>query len=83
MKLIAKESCYGGGDTPEAVLDGLYDSATKISWRKSKGTPTLRYIYHICDAPPHGDLYGGYSTNFKKGCPCKLTAEKIGAEFVK
>jgi hypothetical protein len=23
----------GGGDTPEAVMDGLFESCTKIIWR--------------------------------------------------
>lgn len=39
--------------------------------------PTLRYIFHIGDAPPHGDLYGGYSDTWKDGCPCGITIEKI------
>lgn len=44
----------GGGDEPEAVHDGLFDSATKLNWAEVPGTPVLRYIFHIADAPPHG-----------------------------
>lgn len=51
----------GGGDGPEAVMDGLMDAARKIKWRDTT-EPSLRYIFHIADAPPHGDIYGGYST---------------------
>lgn len=38
----------------------------------------MRYIYHICDAPPHGDIYSSGSYNFKKGCPCNITAKMVG-----
>lgn len=44
----------------------------------------MKYIIHIADAPPHGDLYTGVSGGFLKrsfvwrdGCPCGLTIEKI------
>ncbi len=40
----------GGGDVPEAVMDGLNDSINKMNWRDK----SLRYIFHIADAPPHG-----------------------------
>lgn len=53
-----KQNCYTLGDYPEAVLDGLYDAATKISWRDAKHKPSLRYIFHIADAPPHGKEFG-------------------------
>ena len=44
----------GGGDVPEAVHDGLMDCATKLSWASGVGVSTLRYVFHIADAPPHG-----------------------------
>lgn len=42
------------GDDPEAVLDGLFAAATEITWRDARKVPSLRYIIHICDSPPHG-----------------------------
>jgi hypothetical protein len=56
------------GDYPEAALDGLYDAATKITWREAKHTPSLRYIFHILDAPPHGKEFGHESV-FSNGVP--------------
>lgn len=44
----------GGGDEPEAAHDGLMLSAKKLRWAEIDGTPTLRYIFHIADAAPHG-----------------------------
>ena len=42
---------FGGGDYPEAMLDGLHEGA-KQSWRnKSK-----KLLFLIADAPPHGRL---------------------------
>ena len=47
-------NAQGGGDEPEAAHDGLLDSANKLSWRNANGVSTLRYVFHITDAPPHG-----------------------------
>lgn len=33
LDYISKMTAEGGGDIPEAVLDGLFDSATKVGWR--------------------------------------------------
>lgn len=44
----------GGGDQPEAAHDGLLLSAQKLNWVQTEGVPTLRYIFHVADAPPHG-----------------------------
>ena len=54
IKFINGLNAQGGGDYPEAVLDGLYEAAKAINWRNSWSTPILRYIFHIADAPPHG-----------------------------
>ena len=80
LDFISKQEARGGGDEPEAVMDGLWDAAANISWRNPFGTPTLRYIIHIADAPPHGELYGDGNSlgEWKKtGCPCGITIEKI------
>ncbi len=50
LKFIETLSANGGGDGPEAVLDGLNESINKVNWREK----SLRYIFHIADAPPHG-----------------------------
>ena len=44
----------GGGDYPEAVLDGLATAATRCEWDNNLGTRNV--IIHIFDAPPHGDF---------------------------
>ena len=54
IKHVKTLSACGGGDFPEAVHDDLFDSATKLNWADVAGTPILRYIFHIADAPPHG-----------------------------
>lgn len=77
LNYINNLSCSGGGDEPEAVMDGLWEAAANIAWRNNLGTPILRYIIHIADAPPHGILYGGCSNSWKDGCPCGITIEKI------
>ncbi len=41
----------GGGDPPEAVLDGM-QKAANLNWLT--GDNSLRYIIHLFDAPPHG-----------------------------
>lgn len=68
--------CHGGGDEPEAVLDGLLDAAKNMGWRNNLTTPILRYIFHIADAPPHGEIYGKHSS-WNNGCPCGLTIDGI------
>lgn len=40
----------GGGDTPEAVLDGIQDSLTKNPWSKKENAPKVMIL--IGDAPP-------------------------------
>jgi hypothetical protein len=51
---VNRLSASGGGDEPEAVHDGLIDACQKLNWVEMPGTPMLRYIFHIADAPPHG-----------------------------
>lgn len=34
----------GGGDVPDAVMDGLWDSLKKTNWRYNSN----KYIIHIC-----------------------------------
>ena len=77
LKYISTVTASGGGDGPEAVLDGLYDSANKISWRKE----SCKFVIHIADAPPHGKQYVSSGDGFPGGCPCGYTIENIAATF--
>ena len=77
LEFISNQEANGGGDTPEAVMDGLWDAAKNTLWRNPFGTPTLRYIIHIADAPPHGKEYSSFSMAWSDGCPCGITIEKI------
>jgi len=55
-----------GGDTPEAVADGLYDARTKLSWERD----AYKVLLLVGDAPPHGRLYNSLSDDhFPDGCP--------------
>ena len=58
-----KTKARGGGDTPEAVADALYES-TKLSWRPESAKISIL----ISDAPPHG-LYPSIDSSFHQGCP--------------
>lgn len=77
LKFIEGLDCNGGGDGAEAVHDGLMEAAKKTSWRKSNKVPSLRYIFHIGDQPPHGREYGGYSESWDDGCPCGITIDDV------
>lgn len=73
QKNIGSIGADGGGDLPEAVLDGLHDAVEKIAWRMH----SHRIILLAGDAPPHG-LDEGDDT-FPAGCPCGLTIQKVTA----
>jgi hypothetical protein len=53
----------GGGDTPEAVLDGIIDGMKGMSWREN----SRRIAFLIGDAPAHGMV------NQESCCQCGLT----------
>lgn len=55
-------SVGGGGDTPEAVLDGLKEGITSMTWRKD----AKRIAFLLGDAPAHG-MEG------RDCCTCGLT----------
>lgn len=63
-------------------MDGLRDGITKTSWRSalSNQQKSCRFLFHICDAPPHGEEYGYISSDYewtKDGCPCGTKREDI------
>jgi hypothetical protein len=63
----------GGGDGPEAVIDGLYDAIGNIQWRGN----SEKFIYHILDSPPHGLEFSGLKDGFPSGCPCGRNWEDV------
>ena len=60
----------GGGDYPEAVLDGLATATTKCDWTTHEGFSNI--IIHIYDAPPHGNFpnYKSHRSNSDRGNCC-------------
>ncbi len=77
IDFLEKLKARGGGDIPEAVLDGLSDAASKIDWR----VISTKFIFHIADAPPHGLQYCGKDVkdDFLTGCPCNIKIENIAS----
>lgn len=65
----------GGGDEPEAAHDGLLLSAQKLNWAQVAGTPVLRYIFHIADAPPHGKQF--LNPEPQEGCLCGIKTDDV------
>ncbi|KAL4484491.1 hypothetical protein ABPG74_019668 [Tetrahymena malaccensis] len=76
LKVLSSMSANGGGDDPEAVMDGLFRTITEINWREN----SQKFIFHICDSPPHGKQFGTESKNpawTEKGCPCGVNEYNI------
>jgi hypothetical protein len=73
QKTISKLSAAGGGDGPEAVLDGVVAACRELQWRPH----ALRLAVLIGDAPPHGVGCGG--DGFPRGCPCGETIDSVTA----
>ena len=67
----------GGGDDPEAVLDGLATAAKNCAWVSKPGIRNI--IIHIYDAPPHGDFpdYNSHSTRSSVGNCCCCNRGKL------
>lgn len=61
----------GGGDGPEAVLDGVTAACRELAWR----CHSLRLIVLVGDAPPHG--VGAHGDAFSQGCPCGETITSV------
>ncbi|MGQ4911122.1 MAG: vWA domain-containing protein [Candidatus Thorarchaeota archaeon] len=65
-KLISSLKPSEGGDTPEAVADGLHDAREKLSWEMD----AYKVVLLVGDAPPHGRDYNTLSDDyFPDGCP--------------
>ncbi len=51
------------------------DSANKISWTNTSAVATVRYIFHIADAPGHGSEF--LTGEPKKGCTCGISTDAV------
>ena len=51
---LSSVQAVGGGDFPEASLDGLATAATESKWKSTGGVKNI--VIHIYDAPPHGNF---------------------------
>jgi len=78
ISFIQKVIPKGGGDYPEAVMDGLNEAAN-MPWRNS----ARKIIVHFCDAPPHGSQFGGGGDAHPNGCPCGLNEHAILTDIKK
>jgi Mg-chelatase subunit ChlD len=72
-KTINSLRANGGGDEPEAVLDGILAACRELAWRKG----ARRIAVLVGDAPPHGA--GSRGDSFPRGCPCGETIESVTA----
>jgi Mg-chelatase subunit ChlD len=63
----------GGGDDPEAMIDGLLDGIERAIWRQR----SVRILVIVADAPPHGIGHSG--DGFPSGCPCERTLNDVVA----
>ena len=68
---IEKLNADGGGDAPEAVLDGVLAACQQMGW----ATHARRLAVLVGDAPPHG--VGAAGDSFRHGCPCGQTIETV------
>lgn len=50
IQFIKKQSAGGGGDYPEAVIEGLEHAIHQMSWEDDA---TSRLLFVVLDAPPH------------------------------
>ena len=71
MDFLENVKANGGGDTPEAALDGLATAVSRTNWINNADVTNI--IVHIFDAPPHGDFpdYEAHrSESDKENCCC-------------
>jgi Mg-chelatase subunit ChlD len=71
QKTIRGLTANGGGDAPEAVLDGIAAACRELDWYNH----SRRLIVLVGDAPPHGAGMRGDA--FSGGCPCGETIESV------
>eukprot|EP01017_Pseudomicrothorax_dubius_P029522 TRINITY_DN3594_c0_g1_i3.p1 TRINITY_DN3594_c0_g1~~TRINITY_DN3594_c0_g1_i3.p1 ORF type:complete len:226 (-),score=28.36 TRINITY_DN3594_c0_g1_i3:5-682(-) len=68
IQFINTITADGGGDGPEAVVDGLNYAVNNLTWDSS----SKKYLIHILDAPPHGKEFSHGYDDYPRGCPCGI-----------
>lgn len=74
---IKELKCSGGRDEPEAVLDGINVAVNNVNWREE----SVKFIYHILDAPCHGKKYNNIENDKYEECPNNLEVEDLLMEM--
>jgi len=69
-RALKQMKAAGGGDGPEAVVDGL-QQALELHWERA----SQKAIILVGDSPPHGE--GAADDGFPAGCPCNLNTDSI------
>ena len=77
VKNIMNVTCCGGSDIPEAVEDGLNVAVNEVSWRNE----SVKFIYHILDAPCHGKKFNNNVQDKLEKCPNDIDIEQIMEEI--
>ena len=75
--IIMSLSCGGGKDEPEAVLDGLKTAIYDAGWRNE----SIKFIFHILDAPCHGKKYNDLDDDKLESCPNNIDVEELFYEM--
>jgi Mg-chelatase subunit ChlD len=70
-RVIKELQADGGGDGPEAVLDGITAACRELAWWRY----ARRLMVLVGDAPPHG--VGTHGDAFSQGCPCGETIASV------
>ncbi len=58
QQILNSVQAAGGGDTPESLNQGLYESVHEMAWR---GDDTIQLVFLVADAPPHMDYQNDVS----------------------
>ena len=92
VQYLKELDAAGGGDLPEAVLQGLWDSLVQIKWRSPDETAKIseenqepaklvykKVIIHVGDAPAHGKEFHEDNINdaFSNGCPSNISLKSL------
>ena len=77
IAILMSLNCMGGKDEPEAVFDGLNVAVNNINWRKE----SIKFIFHILDAPCHGKKYNNIEGDKYEECPENINIENIFSEM--
>jgi Mg-chelatase subunit ChlD len=73
---IAQVSAGGGGDTPEAVEEGMAHAVYQLNWSENAAS---RVAFLIGDAPPHAERLGNMSELLKETQRRGITFHTVAA----